>query len=70
MKFSIILTTFIAAALAAPAAEPQPEGQPALEILEKRCLPNGADCIRTPNDCCSKSCYMDKGQATYRCYPW
>ncbi|CAO2654076.1 Nn.00g108090.m01.CDS01 [Neocucurbitaria sp. VM-36] len=70
MKFTIVLATVIAAVLAAPAAERQPEAQPALESIEKRCLANGADCIHTPNDCCSGSCFMDKGAATYRCAPW
>ncbi|OAL51599.1 hypothetical protein IQ07DRAFT_642533 [Pyrenochaeta sp. DS3sAY3a] len=69
MKVAIILSALFAAVMAAPAAEAQPEAQPALE-LEKRCLANGADCIRTPNDCCSGSCFMDKGTATYRCAPW
>lgn len=45
MKVTIILATLFAAALAAPAAEPKPEAQPALENLEKRCLANGGKSI-------------------------
>lgn len=41
MKFALIITAFIAGALAAPAAVAEPEALAALENVEKRCLANG-----------------------------